>query len=95
MTYDRIDVSGEGTLAGQLEVRLVGGCPLPAPTDSFEVFRADGGRTGLFSNASTIVDAGAGTFDVVYTATSVWLTNFQPSTAVEPMSWGEVKVRFR
>jgi hypothetical protein len=94
-TYDQLEISGEAILAGQLEVNLIGGYPFPAPADSFEIFRANGGRSGLFSNASSIVDAGAGTFDVVYTTTSVWLTNFQSSTAVEPMSWGEVKATFR
>jgi hypothetical protein len=93
-THDQIEVTGSATLAGQLEAAVLSGY-IPAPSDSFEVFRADGGRSGFFSNASSIVDAGVGTFAVVYTATSVWLTNFQPSTAVEQTSWGSIKSRFQ
>ncbi|RME38376.1 MAG: hypothetical protein D6788_07575 [Planctomycetota bacterium] len=46
--YDRLFVSGTATLDGTLEVTLSGGFT-PAPNDSFEVLRANGGVIGTFA----------------------------------------------
>ena len=52
---------------------------VPAPTDTFDILVA-GTRSGTFSSVNVTSDLmPAGTFDVVYTLTTVRLTNFQPT----------------
>ncbi|MEL7472777.1 MAG: GC-type dockerin domain-anchored protein [Planctomycetota bacterium] len=45
--FDRIEVGGDLSILGQLDVQLVGGY-LPAPGDTFEIIRVDGASSGEF-----------------------------------------------
>jgi len=74
--YDRLVVTGDATLAGELTV-LLDGSFTPAPTDEF-IIMTGASITDRFANADTAVPvSGRGWFDVTYTSTDVRLTNFQ------------------
>ena len=70
--FDRLDVSGDATLGGVLEVRLDGGYQ-PAAGTVFTVVEA-GQRTGGFDSVELPALAGGLTFSVDYSATAVTLT---------------------
>ena len=68
--------SGPATLAGDLELALLADF-VPAYDDSFTI-RTASSLTRQFSNASTQLTFDAGTFDILYTPTSLTLTHFTP-----------------
>jgi hypothetical protein len=71
------DQAGSATLNGNLKVQLAEGF-VPKGTDSFTILEFPGGGiTGTFTNAPSKISFDEGTFDVVYTGTSVVLTNFR------------------
>jgi len=75
--FDKLAMTGTAGVDGILNVVLVGGY-MPLATDTFEIV-VGSSRIGTFTSVN--VTAGslpAGTFNVVYTATSVLLTNFSP-----------------
>lgn len=76
LDFDTILVDDTAMLGGNLSVAVMDSYE-PSALDVFEILTADT-LTGLFSNAATSVFAGAGSFDVTYTATSVLLSNFVP-----------------
>jgi hypothetical protein len=71
------DQTGSATLNGNLKVQLADGF-VPKDTDSFTILEFPGaGISGAFANAASMISFDEGTFDVVYTGTSVVLTNFR------------------
>lgn len=78
--FDRLSVSGSFARGGELRPVLINGFR-PAPTDSFLVLSA-GSLSGAWANVvSGKVTFLQGSFDVVQTATTVTLTNFQRNAA--------------
>jgi hypothetical protein len=70
--FDRLTVTGGATLAGALDVSLIGGF-VPAAGDSFEVLRADGGIFNAFSTTSLPALPGDLHWDLVYSNFAVLL----------------------
>jgi hypothetical protein len=68
--YDRLVVTGQSVLGGELHVSLIDAFlgQLPSPGDTFDVLTSDGGLSGFFTNASSYVYTtdGLGRFDVTY-----------------------------
>ncbi len=77
-TYDVLAISLDATLLGDLELTLANSFT-PAASDVFTILTARD-VTGMFENAFMTVQTsdGLGTFDVLYNADSVQLTNFVP-----------------
>jgi hypothetical protein len=74
--FDSLSITGSATLGGSLDVSLFDGF-VPSSTDQFMILTA-ASLTGGFANALDHVDVlGGGRFDVLYSPTSVTLTNFQ------------------
>ena len=69
--YDTLTVAGNASLAGALDIDLLGGF-IPTPGNSFQIISADGGVNGAFSNVLLPVLAGAN-WQLIYNATSVLL----------------------
>jgi hypothetical protein len=78
--YDFVAVAGSTTLGGSLAVNLVNGF-IPAATNSFVILTNGGALSGSFTNLIAnrvaVTNVAGGSFQVVTTATSVILTNFQ------------------
>ncbi|HEX2473697.1 MAG TPA: hypothetical protein VHK01_03060, partial [Lacipirellulaceae bacterium] len=70
--FDRLTVTGSATLAGALDVSLIGDF-MPAAGNSFEVLRADGGIFNAFSTTSLPTLPGGLNWDVVYSNFAVLL----------------------
>jgi T5SS/PEP-CTERM-associated repeat protein len=51
-TYDLVGITGNATLAGQLQLAMLGAF-VPSPSDTFTVLNAAGGIFGVFSNVTT------------------------------------------
>jgi len=84
------DQAGSAILNGNLKVQLVDGF-VPKDTDSFTILEFPGaGITGTFANASSTIAFDRGTFDVVYTGTSVALTNFRSETSCPDKPLGDL-----
>ncbi len=79
--HDQLYVTGNATLAGNLEVTLLGGY-VPQPGDTIVAVTA-GSLSGKFDNAVDRLFVNGGAFDVTYTGTSVVLSGFDAS-AVSP-----------
>ena len=84
--YDVLAVSGTAALGGNLNVNLTNGY-VPDATGSFTILTSGGALSGAFANVTAgrvpVANYAGGSFQVVVTATSVTLTNFQmPSSAV-------------
>ena len=74
--YDRFAVSGNASLAGTLNIELLG--YIPAPSDTFTILTA-ANVFGMFSNAtSTVTTVEGHLFDITYNPHSVVLSNFVP-----------------
>jgi hypothetical protein len=74
--FDLLEVNGTASLAGTLEVSLLND-RTPQSNDSYTILTA-AVLTGQFSNAASDIDFAGGRFDVIYSPTSVTLTNFSP-----------------
>lgn len=77
--FDVLNVSSTASLAGDLELSLLGFAP--APSDAFAILVA-GTLVGEFDNVAdgarlNILSGGTGSFEVNYTPTSVLLSDFQ------------------
>jgi hypothetical protein len=73
--FDLLSVTGDVHLGGSLSVALLDGF-VPSPEDRFTIINA-GDLSGIFSNAVDSIDFPSGRFDVLYSPTSVTLTDFQ------------------
>ena len=76
--YDRLALDAAALLGGSLQIELLDGFT-PASDDEFAILSA-ANISGRFDNALDKLTFGAGTFDVVYSATGVVLSGFTPST---------------
>ncbi|HEX2973777.1 MAG TPA: hypothetical protein VHP11_15705 [Tepidisphaeraceae bacterium] len=74
--FDILNVTGAATLDGQLNVAILGEFT-PSPSDQFVILTGDA-LSGQFDNALQTVSFDRGAFDIVYSPTSVTLTNFRP-----------------
>ena len=74
--FDTLSSTGPATLSGNLELALLDNF-LPNYADSFTILTASS-LTGQFANAQNQLSFSAGTFDILYTPTSVTLTHFTP-----------------
>jgi len=82
--FDFLDITGNATLAGILQIDLLGFTP--SATDVFEILSANN-LSGMFSNANgTVMTLEGHTFDVTYTGNVVRLSNFQAAGVPEPTS---------
>lgn len=84
--FDMLNVSSTASLAGDLELSLLGF--QPAPSDAFAILVA-GTLVGEFGNVAdgarlNIVSGGTGSFQVDYDATSVILSDFQGTADALP-----------
>ncbi len=81
VNYDVLAITLDAALDGDLLVTLANGFT-PGIADVFTILTADS-VTGVFANGVMTVNAadGSGTFDVLYNADSVQLTNFVPVPA--------------
>jgi hypothetical protein len=70
--FDRLTATGAATLAGALNVSLLGGF-MPAAGDAFEVLRADGGIFGEFSTTSLPTLPNGLDWNVIYSNFAVLL----------------------
>lgn len=81
--YDLLSVTGNVTLGGQLELRMLNGF-LPVATDTFTVLTVGGTLSGAFSNVASgqrlATTDGLGSFLVMYSSSSkkVVLSAFEP-----------------
>ncbi len=73
--FDQLNITGSAVMAGTLNVSLLNGF-VPQASDQFAIVTA-ATLSGLFTNAPDHVDLAGGRFDVLYSPTSVTLTNFQ------------------
>jgi hypothetical protein len=68
--YDRLVVTGQSVLGGELHVSLIDSFLIqpPNPTDTFDILTSDDGLSGVFANASSHVYTtnGLGRFNVTY-----------------------------
>jgi len=72
--FDVLDIADAASLAGTLDIDLLGF--LPSATDTFNILTAST-VSGVFSNAaSTVITSEGHMFDVTYTGTLVSLSNF-------------------
>jgi T5SS/PEP-CTERM-associated repeat protein len=71
--FGQVQVSGAASLAGTLEVSLLGGY-MPMAGDAFQVLTASGGRSGMFSNEILPALNGGLNWDVQYNPNSVVLS---------------------
>lgn len=78
---DRLNVSGNATLNGMLNVRLVNGFT-PAVGDSFLVLTY-GSRTGVFSSVVDSSIASGAVWDTIYTSSSLYIKLIDEPTKVE------------
>ncbi|MCA9168658.1 MAG: hypothetical protein KDB23_13375, partial [Planctomycetales bacterium] len=75
--YDQIRISGTTELDGTLDIRFLDRF-LPAPSDRFVLLASEQGILGRFSNTpNDVLRLIRGSFDVVYTDTTVELSNFR------------------
>jgi T5SS/PEP-CTERM-associated repeat protein len=77
-SFDKLEVTGQASLFGSLEIILLNGF-IPSVNDSFEILTA-GTRNFMFASVTVTTNSmPAGAFNVVYTPTSVVLSNFVPA----------------
>jgi T5SS/PEP-CTERM-associated repeat protein len=74
-SYDVLDITGQATLGGTLEISLLDGFT-PSPADTFNFLTA-AALSGAFSNINVNSPSG-GSFDVDFTPTGLSLSNYQP-----------------
>jgi hypothetical protein len=71
--FGQVQISGPASLAGTLEISLLGGY-LPTAGDSFQILTAGGGRTGIFANEILPALSEDLIWDVQYNSNSVVLS---------------------
>ena len=99
MSNARVSVTGDTSLAGQLQVRLTQDfIPQMAMTDTFTLLATTGSLTGTFGNVPdggriTTTD-GLGSFQVNYTGNAVLLSNFVAAHTTVNVTGDNVEVTF-
>jgi fibronectin-binding autotransporter adhesin len=77
---DLLDVTGQATLDGTLEIVLTDGFT-PAASDTFNIF-SGASLTGAFDNVIVTSTSGGGSFNIGVTPTGIALSNFQPAVGL-------------
>jgi T5SS/PEP-CTERM-associated repeat protein len=78
-SFDVLNVSGQATMFGKLEIILLGGF-IPAATDSYAILSAGSMGGGSFSEVTVTANSmNAGTFSIGFGTAGITLSNFVPS----------------